>query len=197
MFINYNSVSKRWSIDLQKCNDVLLCFMSFQQGLMCQSVHSVKVFGVLWKAPTECVDMQTHLFSLALYIIPGHYWELGSVISFCTFLITSWGEGRLRKYTVSELHPHLPGGFLPWEEEQSLTHWPGGTRPRVCCSLKSSFGWCLTSFKWLLLHFLLHYAWVCPLWKVCAPMVYTDLGFHKLYSSWRSIFVKGRSLLKR
>lgn len=128
MFINYNAVPKRWSIDLQKCNDVVLCFMSFQWGLMCQSVHSGKVFGVLWKVPTECVDIQTHPFCLALYIVPGHYWELGSVICFCTFLITSWGDGRL-KYTVSELHPHLPGGFLPWEEEQYLTHWPGGTRP--------------------------------------------------------------------
>lgn len=101
-----------------------------------------------------CMGIQTHSFSLAMYTIPRHYWELGAVICFSTLLITLWGEGRLRKYTVSELHPHLPGHYLPWEEEQSLTRWPGGARPRVSCSVKSSFGWCLTSFKWLLLHFL-------------------------------------------
>lgn len=137
------------------------------------------------------MDLQTHSFSLALHTIPGHYWELGSVICFCTFLITLWGEGRLR--TVSELHPHLPGGLLPWKEEQSLTHWPGGARPWVSCNVKSSFGLCLNSFKWLLLHSLLPSAWVCLLWK----MVYTDSGFHELLSSWRSFSVKGRRLLKR
>lgn len=127
-----------------------------------------------------CMDVQTHSFSLALYTIPGHYWDLGSVICFCTLLITCWGERRLRQYTVSELHPHLTGGFLPWEE-QSLTHWPGGTRPWVSCNVKSSFGWCQTSFKWLLLHFLLCSAWVLPLMK-------NDI--YRLRLSWATLFLE-------
>lgn len=123
--------------------------------------------------PTEWRVIQTHPFSLAQYIVPGHYWELRSVICFCTFLIISWGEGRIKMYIVTELYPHLPEGFVSREEVQSLTFLTGRNQALhlVQCNKFHLVGaWPpLNDYS---LHILFHCSWLCPLWKIFTPMVF-------------------------
>lgn len=57
LLINYNPVSKWCCIDVQICTSDLLCFISFRWGLTWQSVHSGKVLGFLWQAPSEWRDI--------------------------------------------------------------------------------------------------------------------------------------------
>lgn len=128
--------------------------MSFQWGWMSRSAHSGKVFVVLWKVSTAHGHTNPFLQLGSVH----HPWALlraGVNHLFLHFPDNPLGWGEAKKVYSFWATPTSAWRFPPLGRRAILDPLTGGTRPQVSCNVKSSFGWCLASFKWLLLHFVL------------------------------------------
>lgn len=151
------------------CNCDLLCFISFQWGLTCWHVHNAKVFGFFVKG-AQWIKRNTNpsLQHRSVQRI-SECWDH----SFLSIPDNQLGWDWL-KNTVSELHPHPPGGFLPCEKVWSLTCLPAGSRSWLCCSVNKKT--CLVGaqppLKDSSLNFPFCYIWFCSLRKISAPVAH-------------------------